>query len=103
MGHPHSERQMNPPPDMPVEACPKCHGDDRVRPKLHAADLVFPKVSWSFLHLPYQVLDERAFRSSPFVIGDHFVSALFCDRCAVAFIPDSRLAELGIGPIPCEK
>jgi len=99
----HHKRDANLPVDMPIEACLKCNSADRVRQKLHTADLVFPKVNWSFLNLPYQVLDESAFRSSPFVIGDHFVSALFCDRCGLAFIPHARLAELGIGPIPCEK
>jgi hypothetical protein len=88
---------------MPVEACPKCGSANGVRAKLHAADIVSPKVNWSFLNVPYQVVDEARFRASPFVLSDQFVSALYCDRCCLGFIPDSQLAELGIGPIPCEK
>jgi hypothetical protein len=97
---------MTPLSDMSVEPCPKCGSADHVRPKLLATDLLFPKwvhaglvLTWSFPFCGYEVLDERAFRSSPFVIGDHFVSALFCDRCDTGFIPDSRAAELGIGPM----
>jgi hypothetical protein len=86
--------------EMPVEACPKCGSVERVRPKLIATHILINGGSWTNPHLamPFEVLDEKAFHSSPFVIGDYFISALFCYRCETGFIPDSRLAELGIGP-----
>lgn len=92
---------MNQTPEMPVETCPKCGSDDHVRSKLIATNLLFSNwgLSSSVLPtLPYEVWDEQAFRSSPFVVGDYFVAALFCNRCGTGFIPDSRATELGLGP-----
>jgi len=89
-------------PEMPVETCPNCGSIDHVRSKLIATNLLFANSgdSGSMLPaLPYEVWDERMFRSSPFVVGDYFISALFCERCEIGFIPDSRATELGIGPI----
>ena len=80
---------------MPVEACPKCSLVDRVRPKLLTHNLL----RWhpDAIYSAHEVCDEQAFRSSPFVVGEHFISALFCERCGCGFIPDSRTAELGVG------
>ncbi len=84
---------------MPVEACEKCGLLDAVRPKLIATHIILPAGSWirSDRVMSHEVVDQSRFLSSPFVTGDQFISALYCDRCGIGFIPDSRLAELGIG------
>ena len=84
---------------MPVEACERCGSPDAVRPKLIATHIILPAGSWtrSDRVMSHEVIDQERFLGSPFVVGDQFVSALYCDRCGVGFIPASRLAELGIG------
>lgn len=85
--------------EMPIEACEKCGRQDAVRPKLIATHIILAAGSWirSDRVMSHEVVDEKRFLTSPFIIGDQFISALYCDRCGIGFIPDSRLSELGIG------
>ena len=87
-------------PQMPIEACEACGSADAVRTKLIATHILVNAGSWHRpeLRMSHDVVDEEAFRASPFVVGDQFISALYCDSCETGFIPESQLSDMGVAP-----
>jgi len=87
---------MNYPSAMPIEDCPKCGLADRVRPKLVTHNLWAEDWPWSTHLCSHYIAYEQKFLSSSHFVSRDTLSALFCDRCSVGFIPDSRAPELGL-------
>lgn len=82
------------PAELPISECPKCRSSNHVRAKLIATNLL---VESNYLD-PLTVETRSQFLSSPYTLGEHFVSGLFCDECEVGFIPDSIASGLGAAP-----
>lgn len=78
----------------PIEACPICGSIDAVRPKLVLIDGAWhqePGKDPRERHLVDLRVDDIAsdeVRTPPL---EQYVDGLYCDKCARAFVPDSKL------------
>lgn len=82
------------PDELPDSNCPRCDSSGHVRPKLLAVNFL----SQPYFVEPFTVERPSQFRDSPYTLGDHFVSGLFCDSCDLGFVPDAVAASMGIEP-----
>jgi hypothetical protein len=82
------------PDELPVSNCPRCDSSEHVRPKLLATNFL----SQPYFVEPFTADRPSQFHDSPYTLGDHFVSGLFCDHCDLGFVPDAVAASMGIEP-----